>query len=143
MAKKTSAIIPDLDKLEKALGGDLDLVTFFVAWIKNGRNASKAYKELNPHVSDVSARTLGGRQLAKVDKREIMRAYGLDEDVYFTQLREGIKATTPDQGTGEVLPDHKTRKGYHDKLGKLIGIEGDTSVLQQFNVTGDMKLEFE
>lgn len=139
---KKNEIVPQLDKLEKALGGDLDLVTFFVSWLKNGRNATKAYKELNPHVTDHSARILGSRQLAKVDKREIMRAYGLDEDLYYKQLVDGTLAEKVDPTTGEKLPDHKTREPYHKRLGTILGIENQPANLTQVNI-GEMTLTIE
>lgn len=133
---------PDIKALEKAFRGDLDLMLFYLTWIKNGLNASKAYKELHPTVDDHSSRTLGSRALAKVDKLLVMQAYGLDHQKYFTQLHDGIDATKWNDFTGEREPDHNTRRAYHDKLGRLLGIEQQANVLQQFNVGGDMSLEF-
>lgn len=113
---------PDTKLLKEAFDGDLDLMLFYVTWIKNNRNASKAYKELNPDVDDHSARVLGSRKLAKVNMNLVMEAYGLDGDLYFNQLYDGIHAIKSDM-TGQTYPDHKVRKDYHDKLGKLLGIE--------------------
>lgn len=124
-----------LKELIKIFDGNIDLALFYVTWIKNGLNASKAYKELHPNVDDHSCRTLGSRQLAKVDKNAIMQAYGLDHELYFKQLEEGVKAERRDQFSGEMYPDHKTRQAYHDKLGKLLGIEVDKAqVLNQINI---------
>lgn len=115
---------PDIKGLEKAFNGDLDLVLFFVSWIKNGRNATEAYLELNPKVDRLSAQVMGSRQLAKIDRQAVMKSYGLDSELYFQQLYDGMKAIKSD-ATGQTYPDHKVRQGYHDKLGRLLGIEQD------------------
>jgi hypothetical protein len=115
---------PNLDELEKAFDGDLDLVLFFVSWIKHGRNATEAYLELNPNVDRTSAQVLGSRQLAKIDRQAVMKSYGLDTELYFQQLHDGLQAIKSD-ATGQTYPDHKAREPYHDKLGKLLGIESE------------------
>ena len=107
---------------------------FYLTWIKCGLNASKAYKELHPNVTDHSSRVLGSRELARVSKTTIMEAYGLDLQTYFRQLEEGLKADRSDM-TGQIFPDHKTRKLYHETLGKLLGIESDNPTLIQVNIT--------
>ena len=56
----------NLKELEKAFSGDLDLMLFYLTWIKCGLNASKAYKELHPDCNDHSARVLGSTTLAKI-----------------------------------------------------------------------------
>ena len=46
-----------------------------------------------------------------------------------------MDAWKQDQYTGEVTPDHKTRKPYHDKLGNILGIEGPQSQINiQVNI---------
>jgi len=124
MKSKDVSITPTIEKLEKAFDNDLDLMLFYLTWVKCGLNASKAYKELHPHVDEHSARVLGSRQLAKVNKPTIMQAYGLDHQTYFQQLADGMKAIKSDI-TGQTYPDHKTRDVYHTKLGKILGIETD------------------
>jgi len=114
---------PNVKQLEKIFEGDLDLVLFYLAWLKNGLNATKAYKELHPNVDEHSCSVLGCRQLAKVNKEAIMRAYGLDRELYFTQLKDGVQADKWNDFTGEREADHKTRKPYHDKLGNLLDLE--------------------
>lgn len=114
-----------LKELIKIFDGNIDLALFYVTWIKNGLNRTKAYKELHPNVDDHSARVLGSKWLARIDKTQIMEAYGLDQELYFNQLKEGVQAMKRDQFSGEMYEDHKTRKDYHDKLGKLLGIEVD------------------
>lgn len=131
--KRTSNALktkPDFKELEKLFEGDLDLVLFFVSWIKNGRNATEAYHELNPKVSRLSAQVLGSRQLAKIDRIAIMKSYGLGLEEYFSQLQEGLEATKWNDFTGEREADHNTRKNYHDKLGKLLGLETNQNNLQ-------------
>jgi hypothetical protein len=136
-----------LKELMVIFDGDVDLALFYLIWIKNGLNASKAYKELHPDVDEHSARTLGSRALARVDKSAILQAYGLDHQLYFQQLKDGVKAEKRDQFTGEMSPDHKTRKEYHDKLGKMLGLEQDKpEVLIQQNFIKkleDERKEFE
>lgn len=126
-----------IEELVKVFDGNLDLMLFYVTWIKNGLNATKAYQELHPNVTYESARQLGSQTLAKIDKHALMRAYGLDHDLYFRQLGEGIHAGKRDQFSGEVSPDHKTRRLYHEVLGKLLGVESDKPEVQINN----MKLE--
>jgi hypothetical protein len=122
--KQKATVSPDnkAGELVKIFNNNLDLMLFFITWLKNGLNASKAYKKLHPEVTDHSARTLGSRELAKVDKTAIMQSYGLDVETYFRQLKEGLKAIRLD-AAGQVFPDHKTRRAYHEVLGKLLNIE--------------------
>lgn len=155
LAKPTTQKV-DLSALSEAFKGDLDLMLFYITWIKNGLNAEKAYKELHPKVDQHSAATLGSRLLKKVDLTLVMKSYGLDEESYFKQLKDGMAANKQISGIiigGEVkkqpkgkekepilieVPDHATRKGYHDKLGKLLGFErgNDSSIsLSQDNRT--------
>lgn len=114
-----------IDELVKVFDGNLDLMLFYVTWIKNGLDAKAAYKELHPEVTDGSAKTLGSRLLTKVDRHAVMEAYGLDQQIYFKQLKEALGATKWNDFTGEREPDHKTREAYHTKLGKILGIESD------------------
>lgn len=121
--------------VDEAFGGDIELALFYVTWRKHGQNATKAYKELYPHVTKESAAVLGSKWLSRINKRVLMQAYGLDEDRYYKQLDEGLKADKWNDFTGEREADHKTRKPYHDKLGENLGLEakgGNTNV--QVNV---------
>jgi hypothetical protein len=117
----------DTNLLLEAFKGDQEILLFYVTWIKCGMNATEAYRELHPNVTYGSARELGSRQLARIDKKILMRAYGLDEQKYFKQLTEGLDATKWNDFTGDREADHKTRKAYHDKLGKLLELEEDKS----------------
>lgn len=116
---------PSIEELEEAFEGDKDLVIFFITWLKNGLNATLAYKELHPNVTDHSARVLGTRKLAKVSIPILLAVYGLGVDRYYSQLSEGMDATKWNDFTGEREADHKTREAYHKKLGRLLGIEKD------------------
>lgn len=130
---------PDIKALEKAFNGDLDLMLFFVTWLKNNMVAKFAYKELHPNVTDASAEVLGSRMLSLIKPEVLMPVYGLDVNVYLRQLSDGLYAM---RKRAEVVsrdpkgapiyeyfdePDHRTRKDYHDKLGKLLGVESDSS----------------
>lgn len=116
---------PNPDKLLEACNNDLELLEFFNEWSVNGHNATRAYLKVKPKSTEGTARVVGSRMLAKVDKAVIMREYGLDENAYFKQLREGVEATRWNDLTGDREPDHKTRLPYHDKVGKLLGIESE------------------
>ena len=121
--KSISQIKPNIKELEKAFDGDLDLVLFFITWLKKGLVAKFAYQELHPDVTPESAEVGGSRMLSRVKRDYILAAYGLGPEKYFNQLKEGLEATKWNDFTGEREADHKTRKDYHDKLGKLLGIE--------------------
>lgn len=133
-----------IDELVKVFDGNLDLMLFYVTWVKNGLNATAAYLELHPDVTRGSAEVLGSRMLGKVSKEAVMQAYGIDKDAYFKQLKEGNEATRWNDFTGEREADHKTREGYHTKLGKILGIETDKPniAVQVNNVIGEKKDEY-
>jgi hypothetical protein len=113
----------EIAKIAPFFKDDYDLFLFYLSWLKNGLNATVAYKELHPEVKEHSASVLGSRLLAKVDKNLLMQANGLDHQKYYNQLKDGMDATKWNDFTGEREPDHKTRQPYHDKLGKLLDIE--------------------
>lgn len=122
--------LSNLEELEKAFGDDTDLLLFYLTWLKNGLNAKAAYLELHPDVKPFSAATLGSRMLGKVDKSLLLESYGLDLELYFTQLKEGLKAEKVNEFDGSKFPDHTARKPYHDKLGKILGIEKDKALIE-------------
>jgi hypothetical protein len=135
-----------LGELEKAFEGDVDLMLFFVSWLKNGMKASFAYKELHPNVSVASSEVLGHKWLSRIKEKigldSVMSCYGLNLDTYITQLKAGVEAEKRDQFSGEMYPDHAVRLKYHDKIGKLLGIEID-SPTTQVNIAGkEMSVEF-
>lgn len=126
----------DISKLEKALGGDKELILFFLTWLKHTRNATKAYQEMHPGVSYQVAGVLGHRMLKKVNIELILESYGVGVDKYFQQLKDGVDAMVK---RAELIerdlkgnpiyeyfnePDHKTRRAYHEALGKMLGYEG-------------------
>lgn len=112
---------PSLESLIQDNYGDPEIIQFFDEWLKNGRNATAAYKAIHPNVTDESARVLGCRKLTKVNKIAIFSSYGLDVTTYMDQLKEGLNATLIENG--QELPDLKTRRIYHLVLGKVFGFE--------------------
>lgn len=118
---------PDSEQqITELLLGDTELAAFLIAWIKNSFNASVAYKSLHPNVSKGSARVLGCRklsQLIKVNPAGILNILGLDIEIYIAQLKEGLNATIWNNFTGLREADHKTRRIYHEALGKLLDLE--------------------
>jgi len=121
--------LPSLDELENVLGSKERLV-FFLKWLENDRNATKTYKELHPDCLDVTAQVNGSRMLSKIPVAAVAAAYGLDHEKYFAVLRNAIDAEKWNDFTGEREPDYKTIKPYHDKLGKLLGVETDALGVQ-------------
>lgn len=103
---------------------DKNTAIFFQAWLRSGLNAKKAYLALHPDVGEHSAETLGSRMLKKVEVSAILSAYGLGIEAYFSQLKAGLTADKWNDFTGEREPDHKTRRAYHEVLGKLHDFEG-------------------
>ena len=68
--------------------------------------------------------------LSKIPVAAVAAAYGLDHEKYFAVLRNAIDAEKWNDFTGEREPDYKTIKPYHDKLGKLLGVETDALGVQ-------------
>src|SRR5690242_10741381 len=93
MAKKTKQITDASAKQLVELIGEPDLALFFLAWVKHGLNATKAYQELHPDVGYQSATVLGSRALGKVNKEAVLAVYDLGPDRYFKQLSAGLAAT--------------------------------------------------
>jgi len=126
-------------ELAKVLNNDPELLLFFSEWWKAGRNSTRAYQALHPeyNLEDPNdyavCATLGSRLFKKVDIFAVLTMYGLGPERYFKELAEGLEAVKSDM-TGQILPDHTARKAYHDKLGKLLGLEkGDSGVNVQVN----------
>lgn len=119
--------IVDAGLVLDACGDDEEVAQFFLVWLQNGRDASKAYKALHPKVTHGSSKTLGARMLARVDRRAVAEAYGIGYDEYFKQLKEGMTATKKISINFKTftVEDHKTRRAYHEAAGKILGIEQD------------------
>jgi hypothetical protein len=142
MTTKLTKKEPSLNDLEEMLGSK-ERVLFYLTWLKHNRNATQAYLELHPDVSERSANVLGSRMLRNIDIGLIANAYNLNHERYLNMIDEGLEATKSVSAiiTGKdadnkdmdfiEVPDHQTRLKYHDKLGKLIGVESDK---QQTNV---------
>ena len=119
----------DIDELAK---GDKEMPLFLDEWLKNGLNASAAYKTLHPNVSDASARVLGSKKLTKINISAILAGYDLGYSDYILGLKEGLAAMKFNEQTGEKVPDYRrsliprrlgirTRLEFHRILGKLLG----------------------
>ncbi len=133
---KTKQSKEEIKALLEIVGGDEGTLLFLEEWLKNGRNATKAYLKINPDVSYHSARTLGSRLLTKVDISVLFAAYGLGIEAYIKQLKAGLNANTgklvekyDKEGNlreryDDRRPDHKTRRPYHQALGEILGFEG-------------------
>ena len=133
--------LPTINELEGLLGSK-ERVLFFITWLEHDRNATKAYLELHPEVTERSASTLGAKMLGNIDMKVVALAYGLDTQKYFEVLKGAIDAEKWNDFTGEREKDYKTIKPYHDKLGKLLGIETDQPQTQ-VNIAGkDMSIQF-
>lgn len=133
MAKNDTQLIPDemislIQEIERP-----ELIEFYGLWLKNNKIAKYAYKEMRPNVTDGSAEVMGSKylnELSKIKPELVMGAYGLDAHKWHKQLREGLEAEKWNNFSGEREPDHKTRLPYHDKLGKMLGVEGKESNVQ-------------
>ena len=143
--KELRVVIPKnetLDKLIDALEGNRELVIFFLTWLECGRNAQKAYKKLNPEVTDGSAAVMGSRLLKKVNISIILDSMGLGVEKYLGIMAEGLEATIEERvavektvGKGKkkktvteyikvLKPDCSIRNHHHKKLGELHKLEG-------------------
>lgn len=122
---KVKPVKVSMDKLMELIP-DPELLLFFNTYIKHNRNATKAYLELHPHVKESSASVIGSHVLARINKKALLYAYGLNEDFYLTQLQGGAEATKLEEdGEGGIVerPDHSVRRSYHKVLGELLGVE--------------------
>lgn len=107
--------------IDEMIRGDKELPIFLSEWLKNGLNASAAYKTLHSNVSDASARVLGSKKLAKINISAILAGYDLGYSDYILGLKEGLSATKLNEQTGEQVSDYKVRLEFHRILGKLLG----------------------
>lgn len=144
LASKKSGTVGTVNEVEKkalveATGGDPDVAMFFLAWLKNGKNSTKAYLELHPGVKNESAQACGCRMLSRVKVSAILESYNLGIDAYMRQLMEGIEAKrevvigSGEDSVIEYLPDHRTRRHYHKALGEMLKLEGAAPVVQVNN----------
>jgi len=111
-------------------GDDIRVARFFLAYLEMHENATKAYKHLNPHVTDKAAGVLGSRMLARVRKSALFDSVNMGLQRYLATIDEGLEATAVELvevGEGETTklsrPDWETRTVYHGKLGNLLGLE--------------------
>ena len=107
--------------IDEMIEGDKEVPIFLSEWLKNGLNASAAYKALHPKVSDASARVLGSKKLTKINISAILAGYDIGYSDYILGLKEGLAAMKLNEQTGEKVPDYRTRLEFHRILGKLLG----------------------
>lgn len=117
---------PSLNDLEEMLGSK-ERVLFYLTWLKHDRNATKAYQELHPDCAYTTAQVNGSEMLSKIPMKAVATAFGLGHEKYFDVLTKAMDATKWNDFTGEREVDYKTIKPYHDKLGKILGIEQEQS----------------
>ncbi len=137
-----------LQAITDLLGGDHELAQFFLEWLENGHNATRAYLKFHPNVTEHSARVLGATVLAKISIPQVLEGMGLGRSKYLEQLEAGLNAGRVfiiekfDKKTGKKVakldlsqPDHKTRRLYHEPLGQMLGLESKSGIVfnQQFN----------
>lgn len=134
-----------LQAITDLLGGDVELAQFFLEWLDNGHNATKAYLKFHPNVTEGSARVLGSATLSNINIPLVLEALGMGRSRYLEQLEAGLSAgkifvlTKFDRKGRKVAkldlsqPDHKTRRLYHEAQGKILGIEKESGAVVQFN----------
>lgn len=142
------AVVPKVTDIKgiNDIIGDIKLTMFFLEWLKTGRNATQAYRNLHPTADDHSCRVLGSTTLAKISIPLVLDAMGLGVDKYMSQLTDGLMAEKKavlrkyDRKTGALLqeldlsgPDHKVRRLYHEPLGRMLNLEKDKNIGVQLN----------
>jgi hypothetical protein len=147
---EADSIIAESDDIV-TLGMDSKLFKFYEYLVSHNFNAGKAYQDMvrdteGREIKITSARVTGHyylKRLMETNKGAVVRSfaeqYGLDDNKYFTQLRDGLEADRWNDFTGEREPDHKTRKGYHDKLGQMLGYEVSGKGIEVSSSDGDGK----
>lgn len=132
----------EIELILDAVGGDLSTALFFTEWVKNGRNATKAYRKIFPKVTQKSAAVLGSRLLSRLDIPTLLSVYGVGVAEYIEKIKENLDATesvvvpvgTDKNGNKKYKtikkPLHDVQEAYHTKLGMLLGLEGKTAAIQ-------------
>ena len=73
---------------------------------------------------------------------ELMDEMGLTDVALINMGAEGATKPTKQLMDGTTVPDYNVRRGYWETLLKLKGKLRETTIAQQFNVGGEMNLEF-
>lgn len=122
----------------------------------------KAYKAIKPEVSDVSARTLASKLLAKIDMVDVLEELGMGPNALGQEIVNGIKNAnrpletkstkyrTTVEKNGKTLeaeitereyaitPDYSTRQRYIDTATKVSRLTGPESI-SKTEVTNNIK----
>lgn len=130
----TKSLTTDISVLEEAFEGDKKMVLFFLAWMKNNRNATKAFQELNPKASYAVAGVMGSRLLKRVSIELVLESYGIGVSNYFDQLKEGLASVKYVGLMAEPVPDQRVRRIYHQALGKMLGFESPDIQINNANI---------
>ena len=116
---------------------------FLKVYFETG-NATKAalaaYDTDDPKVASV----IGAENLVKLKDvvRHIMEKKGLDLGWMIDRVYGAGDATKWNDFTGEREPDHAIRLKAVEVAERWLGLKEEPKLLQQFNVGGDMNLEF-
>ena len=117
---------------------------FLKVYFETG-NATKATLEAYDTDDPETASAMGSENLRKL--RDVVR-YQMDKQGLTVEKMVGTvvganEATKWNDFTGEREPDHPTRLKAVEVAERWLGLKDDsTKVYQQFNVGGEMKLEF-
>jgi len=157
--KKTKAVVPVVpstpsmdakttEELKAVLGLEDRELIFFLKWLECGMNATKAYKALNPNVSDASARVIGSRWLARVNTPLVLDALGIGAERYLGMYDEALGATSSESvpyqvknKKGEMVTKYKrvatpnwdVRERFHKRLGQILKFEATPGTAVQIN----------
>lgn len=123
-----------IKELAECFDNNVELALFFTHWISNGHNATEAYMQVYPKTSSREvAQVMGSRWLSRIDMPVALGIYNLGMDRYLKKIDEGLDAkqdkvmTTKSGNTIDMSgPDWQVRQYFHEKLGKLLGVEIET-----------------
>mgnify|MGYP001559778143 CR=1 FL=1 len=117
---------------------------FLKVYFETG-NATKAALEAYDTDDPNTASVIGAENLVKLRSvlRYQMDKRGLTLEKIVGKVDEATDATKWNDFSGEREPDHPTRLKAVEVAERWLGLKDDsTKVYQQFNVGGEMKLEF-
>ena len=114
-------------------------------WIKEyieTGNATEAAMRVYDVKDRESANAIGSENLAKLSFPELMEEMGLTDVALLNIGAEGMTKANKSLMDGSIVPDYNTRRGYWETMLKLKRKLTDNIIAQQFNVGGEMTLDF-
>lgn len=123
----------------EACGNDEKVIAFCMYWLKM-RNAKEAYiamkKEGHPNIviDDNVACVMGSHYLSKINRSILLSIHNLTMERYLSKIDSALEAKKYVEELG-VTDDVQAQKPYHDKLGRLLGVE------QESGGNGAMKVQ--